>query len=329
MIFTTGVQHVNDPTVSDLRAAQSKFRDELWTGMLEAEYAGGDRVVFLFCGGTLECAFRLDLKTTQKRDAEKEWDSMLSAPPSTLLSIRLTVASLRLAKIALEYPAPVEILQVKPGRLEHTFEQWNRQSYPNLATLEWTEAQGLAMLWPGIPIPSAAFLVASTGTWEGGEAVRQIFSSPFGDCDASRHAFASDGGAWEEYSFQHMFVSLLDAILKRYKDLTGLALLNALDRNINRVAFEQKLDFSITLGVITDRMFFAGLDELIAACKMLLAVAFEHIGVVLGQKLSRSLVQDALASLDIHSMRLIEKYSIDAFLGSPRVVQAVEADANV
>jgi hypothetical protein len=115
----------------------------------------------------------------------------------------------------------------------------------------------------------------------------------------------------------------------RYKDLTGLALLNALNRNINRIAFENKWDFIITLGNISDRMLFRNFDDLLLACKVLLGVTCEHIGVVLGKKLARNVLNEAISSLDQPSIVLIEKYSIDAYLGAPRTNAAMKESIDV
>lgn len=328
MIFMTGAQQLPGLSASDFQNLRNKLRDELWSGMLQAELAAEERVLFLFSGGALKCAYRLASQTAQRGDMEVEWSSLSNSSPVNAVSLSLSPSTLRLVKVILEHPAPAEALQVEPDRLQHVFDQWLQQAHPNLAVLNWTAGEGIVMLWPGSPVHSTAALVASGGKWEDDEAVKQMLSPDLGKCEAHRHALVSDGGAWEEYGFQHMFVRLLEAILTRYKELTGLALLNALDRNINRVAMENKWDLSIILGTITDRMFFRDLDEALAACKRLLEVACEHVGVVLGQKLSRALLQDAIASLDVHSIRIVEKYSIDAFLGSPKTVLAAEEQIN-
>jgi len=323
MIFSTGVQQIHSPSASDLRTLGEQFHHELWTGLVEAEMSGV-RVVFLFADGIIKCSYHIDFHNVQKKDAEAEWASTMRSSPEKVAYIPLDPPALRLLKVYLEHPSPAEALLVEDGRLAHVFDQWLQQAHPNLGVTKWLDGQGLVMLWPGNSRPPCAVLVSARGSWQGADAFGQILSSGNGECDAFRHAFVSDGNAWDEYSFQHMFVLLLDALLKRYKDLTGLALLNALDRNINRIALEHKWDFNITLGVISDRMLFASLDETLSVCKTLLSVACEHIGVVLGQKLLRSLIEDAIISLDHHSIQLIEKYSVDALLGAPRVALAGE-----
>lgn len=329
MIFTTGAQQVHSPSASDLQTLRMKFQDEPWTGMAEAGFPSGERIVFLFSGGMIKCSYRTNNNITQKRDAELEWGSLLRSLPSNLTFNTLGVSALRLARIVLEHPVPAETLLVQDGRLDHVLDQWHQQSHPNLAVLTWFDRQEIVMLWPGKTVPPATVLLSARGASEESGNAGAILSPRMGECDAVRHEFVSDGGAWEEYGFQFISVRLLGALLARYKELTGLALLNALDRNINRIAFENRWDFSITLGVITDRMFFCNLDETIEVCKTLLQVACDHIAVVLGQKLSRSMVQDVIAALDVHSMRVIEKYSIDAFLGLPRNVLTSEERANV
>lgn len=328
MIFTTGIQPLSASTASDFQALRTKFQDGSWTGILEAVSSSGKSAVFFFCGGVLKCAYQVISTTAQKTEAETTWDSLTNPHPANVALMGLSAAALRLVKIMMEHPAPAETLVVKSSRLERIIDQWMKQPHPNLAFIKRAEKQGLAVLWPGLPVPPFALTVSADGVHEDANAFRQTFSLDMGDCDAARHAYVSDGGAWDEFGFQFMFVRLLEAILTRYKDLTGLALLNALDRNINRIAFENKWDISITLGVITDRIIFRDLDELLAACKALLSVACEHINVVLGQKLSQTLVRDAISSLDAHSMHIIEKYSIDAFLGVPRVITGARERAN-
>ena len=320
MIFTTGAQNIKSPSVPDLQSLRAKFGDDLWTGMLEAEFSTRERVAFLFSRGTPICVYRLDVTNIQKQDVKQEWNALIEQLPSELAFTTLNISALRLVRILLEHPAPVETQRVSSDRLDAIFDQWHQSPNPNLAVMRWVDSHGFSMLWPGVTVPPTSVLVSSGGASDDSDAVRSILSSELGECDLDRHEFASDGGAWDEYGFQYVFVRLLGAILERYKELTGLALLNALDRNINRVAHENKWDFSITLGAITDHLFFCDLDETIGVCKTLLQVACDHIGVILGQKLSRSMVQDAIASLDMHSIRIIEKYSIDAFLGSPRTV---------
>lgn len=320
MIFPPGAQKMKSPSAPDLQNLRTKFSDELWTGVLEVEYSTHEKVVFLFSRGMLICVYRLGLNNFQKLDTEHEWDSLLGLTAPSLAFTSLNVSALRLARIILEHPHPAETQKVPPGLLDTIFDQWRRHAHPNLAAITWLNGRGYALLWPGMTVPSASALISSGGALEESEAMRAILSHEMGECDAARHEFVSDGGAWDEYGFQFIFVRLLGAILARYKELTGLALLNALDRNINRIAFENKWDFSITLGDITDRMFFCDLDETIGACKTLLQVACDHISVVLGQKLSRSMVREAIASLDAHSIRIIEKFSIDAFLGLPRTI---------
>lgn len=329
MLFTTGTQKMKSPSVPDLQSLRAKFGGELWTGVLESEYPTRERLIFLFSRGMLICVYRLGVTNFQKQDVEREWNSLIDLLPSDLAYTTLSISALRLVRIILEHPVPTETQRVPSGRLDTIFDQWHRHSHPNLAVMKWVDNHGFVMLWPGVTVPPTSFLVSPGGASDDSEAVRAILSSEVGECDLARHEFASDGSAWEEYGFQYIFVRLLGAILAHYKELTGLALLNALDRNINRIAFENKWDFSITLGAITDRMFFCDLDETIGVCKTLLQVACDHISVVLGQKISRSMLQDSIASLDKHSIRIIEKYSIDAFLGLPRTVLSAGERANV
>lgn len=329
MIFSTGAQKIGSASAPSLQTLRQKFADELWTGVLEAEYPTRERVIFLFSRGMSTCAYRLGLNNFQKRTVEQEWGALIELVPSSLFYTTLNISALRIIRIILEHPVPAETQRVPPGLLDAIFDQWHQQSHPNLAAVTWVNGQGFVVLWPGVTVPPTSALVSSNGVSEDAEAARAILSSEMGECDLARHEFVSDGGAWEEYGFQYIFVRLLGAILARYKELTGLALLNALDRNINRITFENKWDFNITLGVITDRMFFCSLDKTIKVCKTLLQVACDHIAVVLGQKLSRSMVQDALASLDVHSIRIVEKYSIDAFLGSPRAIQTTGEHTDV
>lgn len=327
MIYLTGGQKLQSPSVPDLQNLRAKFSDELWTGVLEAEYPTQEKVVFLFSRGMLICVYRLG-NNFQKLDKEQEWNALLDLSIPSLAFTALNISGLRLVRIILEHPLPSETRRVSPGLLDTILDQWHRYAYPNLASITWVNGQGFAVLWPDVAAPSASAVITTSGTYEASEAVRVFLSHEMGECDAARHEFVSDGSAWEEYGFQFICVRLLGAILARYKELTGLALLNALDRNINRIAFENKWDFSITLGDITDRMFFCDLDDTIGACKTLLQVACDHISVVLGQKLSRSMVHEAIASLDAHSIRVVEKYSIDAFLGSPRTIISSEERAS-
>ena len=318
MIFTAGAQKMQNPSAPEMQALREKFRNEPWTGALEAEFPTGERVVFLLTEGTMKCCYHLSLNVPQKRDLEEAWSRLLQSPPAVFSFIALEVRSLQLVRILLEHPIPAETLTVDGDRLGRIVEEWTRLSHPSLAVMKWTGGQGLLALWPDPAQALDGVLVSPAGTWQGGDAVTRILSAGLKECEVSRHAFVSDGSAWEGFAFQRVFVRLMEALLVRYKELTGLALLNALDRNINRVAFEHKWKFSITLGSVSDQMLFAELDETLSACKVLLEVACGHIGVVLGQKLLRSLIQDAIALLDPHSIHMIEKYSIDAFLGLPR-----------
>lgn len=320
MIFSTGAQHWKTPPARDLQALQNRLREERWTGLAEASSKNGKKITFLICGGEAIYAYPRAANMNAENSVNA-WESLADSQAASFACRELSVPALRLCRIVLEHPAPAETLRVAPGRLEGLLDGWLSLAQPNLIALQWTEGEALIMLWTESPRP-VHFAASSSVNEDDFEAFQKIFASK--ECELSRHTFVSDGGAWEEYCFQRMFVSLLEAILARYKELTGLALLNALDRNINRVALEQKLDFSIALGLAADNMLFPNLDRLLPVCKMILEVACEHVGVVLGQNLLRSLVHSAISSLDPHSQRLIEKFSIDAFLGAPRTVLAGE-----
>lgn len=320
MIFSTGAQHWKTPPARDLQALQNRLREERWTGLAEASPKNGEKVTFLICGGEAIYAYPRAVNMNAENSVNA-WESLADSQPAFFAYKELSVPALRLCRIVLEHPAPTEALRVAPGRLEGLLGRWLALPQPSLIAIQWTEGEALMMLWPDVQQP-VHFAASSSVNEDDFEAFQKILALE--ECEFSRHAFVSDGGAWEEYCFQRMFVSLLDAILTRYKELTGLALLNALDRNINRVALEQKLDFSVALGLAADNMLFPDLDRLLSVCKMILEVACEHVGVVLGQNLLRSLVHSAISSLDPHSQRLIEKFSIDAFLGSPRTVLAGE-----
>ncbi|MEW5940963.1 MAG: hypothetical protein AB1750_14945 [Chloroflexota bacterium] len=274
---------------------------------MQVEFVSGDWQTVLVAGGALKCAYRSASGQVHKASVGEE-GKFPSQPIKQVSFFSMPVASLRLLKIYFEHSSPAETLKIQAERLPTLIAQWARNSSPNLAVLRWSEADGLFIIFAGNASPVESAFFSKEGQSFGADALAKFHAWKEATLDATRYAYAEEIQTWAEYSAHVAFVALLEQILLHYKELTGLALLNALGRNINRVAMEHKCDVSVVLGKITDQALFSNLEDALWAYNAILSVAFDHVAIVLGQKLMQQTVHDSLGGLDPRLSRMARKF---------------------
>ena len=322
MMLRKGAQAHPIEFTSDLRELLDKYCRERWSGAVQVEFASGDWQVILVAGEMLKCAYRSVSDRIQKVNAGEE----RILPTQTIkhvVSYSMPASSLRLMKIQLEQPAPDETLTVQTERLSILATQWTKEATPNLGVLRWPEADGFFIVASGRIFTDETAFFSQSGQAFGSEAVvkQQAWNEP--TLNISRFIYTEEIQAWVEFSVHAAFVTLLEQVLLHYKDLTGLALLNALGRNINRVAMEHKCVISVTLGKLSDQTIFPNLDEAIRAYNAILAVSFEHIAIVLGPKLMRQAIHDSIGALEPRLAKIVTKFTAveDFIMSEPGRIQ--------
>jgi len=297
-------------SVSGLRDLLKGHQANQWTGFVEVSPSSGSQFWIILSGGTVICAYSFSMEQAEKIEPSMVDRALSRALEYEVASVALTPSALRMVKILAEQRVPARTVQVKTGQLGPLLSQWGRQSHPSLVVCHWPTAHYLAVLPPR---PGSL-----------GEAVFLSQADPLADQDARSHALAwkdptvdglcynysNETPAWEEYNLHLAFTEILESIMERYKELTGLALLNALGRNVNRVALEHKFEIDVTLGKISDQAVFFGVSEAVLAYQTLNAIALDHIGIVLGRKLLQSTLREATASLDANLVHLAQKYNL-------------------
>ena len=307
MLFRTS-QMCSTISAVEFSELLKKNQQELWSGMAQVEWATNEQRLLLIVRGELMGVYKNVASGYQKVDTIDELALLSKADLMQVATLPLSIASLRLCKLYFENLAPAETISIQMERLPVLMNQWGKLPVPNLIVLRWKEAEGLLLFYANDPSPEHAFLLSKAGPLHGADAIAK--ARTWGEPTASilKYPYADNALAWEEFNLYLAFNAFLSGMLSHYKELTGLALLNALGRNINRVAMEEKCDLSLTLGNLTDNSMFANSRETIDTYNTILAVVFEHVAIVLGQKLMQHTAQETIASMKPLYAKLMWKF---------------------
>jgi hypothetical protein len=286
-----------------------EYEKDSASGLIQASSSGDTRVALIIFKGRISSAYFISTDSHEHITVGRAVEIISGFGAGTLTSARLPALALRAAKIQSEQPQPAETLKVTTERLHILLDQWKQLPHFSLAALTWPTAEGLILL-PGYGITPRQGLFMSDGVHESTEAISRMNSWFEETLDAARYPYSSEVPAWEEYITHRSFVAILEAVLNRYKELTGLALLNALGRAINRIANENRWDVSIVVDRVNDQEIFPGIADMVGAYRILLAVTYNHVASVLGEKLLQTVHREALADVDALTSRTVLKYAL-------------------
>lgn len=286
-----------------------EYEKDSASGLIQASSATDTRVALIIFKGRVVSAYSISTDSHERISAGRAVEIISGLGAGTITSARLPALALRAVKIQAEQSQPAETLKVTTERLHILLDQWKQLPHLSLAALTWPTAEGLILL-PGNGVTPRQGLFVSDGVHENTEVIARMSGWFEETLDAARYVYSSEIPAWEEYVIHTSFISILEAVLNRYKELTGLALLNALGRAINRIANENRWDVSIIVDRVNDQEIFPGIADMVGAYRILLAVTYNHVSSVLGEKLLQTVHREALADIDALASRTVLKYAL-------------------
>ncbi len=286
-----------------------EYEKDSASGLIQASSPADTHVALIIFKGRISNAYSISTDSHEHISAGQAVEIISGLGAGTITSARLPALALRAFKIQAEHARPAETLKVTTERLHILLDQWKQLPRLGLAALTWPTATGLILL-PGNGVTPRHGLFMSDGVHESAEAISRMNGWFEETLEAARYDYSSEIPAWEEYVIHTSFVSILEAVLNRYKELTGLALLNALGRAINRIANENRWDVSVIVDRVNDQEIFPGIADMVGAYRILMAVTYNHVSSVLGEKLLQTVHREALADVDALTSRTVLKYAL-------------------
>lgn len=273
----------------------SACESDALTGLVELTRAPDVQVVVLFVEGMILDAYRLEQEVSQKIEP-----TALSLPPGEVIvrTLSLPLEGVRMAKVLLEWHPPVESLTVQTSSIKDCLQSWSTQPATSVVHIAWADAEAMVIL-PGGVLPASAIFVEESQVLGDAAGLAAIYAHAEGACRLARYAAQRADLAEQEQvaRLRTAFGLLVDPVIVRYAELLGQNMTNALLLDLNGAAAAYNWRIKFTTNGLMDTQTFSKTQEAVQAYATLLGKMLDHMTVVIGARLTSSLVAQAFSGL--------------------------------
>lgn len=273
----------------------SACESDALTGLVELVRAPEVQVVVLFVEGLVLDAYRIEQDASQKVEP-----TALNLPPGevTVRTLSLPLEGVRMAKVLLEWHPPVESLTVQTSSILGCLQNWSAQPTTSVVHIAWADAEAMVIL-PGGVLPASALFVEESRVLGDAAGLDAIYAHAEGACRLARYAAQRADIAEQEQitRLRTAFGLLVDPLIVRYAELLGQSMANALLLDLNGAAAAYNWRIKFTTNGLMDTQTFKIPQEAVQAYTTLWGKLLDHMTVVIGARLTSSLVAQAFGGL--------------------------------
>lgn len=292
-----------------LRTIEDGFRLNLQSGVIELLLKGKRQIFFLYADGIEIGAFHLDASTCvtiQSSDLERYW----SEDQIEMRSLQLPRQAVDSTRSMLEWYPPKQSLALQSSDLQTYIEELKQIKASVLLYIQWPSAEAILLLLNGSLLADECLLVFERDIEVGATALRQALNW-------TEAAAVLDYYESRPETLSHCLLILRRSvqdlgrgILGRYAQLVGRGLAGSMANEINRVMKLSAFQIQAIGEVITNAHVFPSLEQAAKAYSLLFGTIYAHAASVLGEGLTRSLINDTLKSLNPESQNAIREQNI-------------------
>jgi hypothetical protein len=284
-------------SAAQVQALIQMFRQDLMTGLIDINYLPDKQLIFLFTEGKIATTYLLT-SLDWKRLQPLEWNALVSNITGTVRTLQLPREGLRVSKILIESDTPIRTFTTQTSDLKKHVEEWTAYPHNGPIHLRWSQAEAV-MLFPGYnPAAQPALFVNNEQAICGTDAFRNILNWHETQCEASVYSGDQASEAFEEYLLQRTFTGTVQKVIRRYNELAGRSLVNALGQEITTAARGQGWHIQSSDGTVTDAEIFSSIQNQASAYRMIAGLCLSRIEDVMGSKITTSIVQETLSQMD-------------------------------
>jgi hypothetical protein len=301
-------------TTREFNLSPSQFRSLIHgftlirqSGLIQFTPPSNEQLVLLFVDGVAKNAYVVTPKARRKIQPF-EWSSFVGKSEGTVRILTLPSEGMRIGKMFMECQQCRESFQLQTADLERRFNGWSASPKTIAVHMRWPEAEA-AVVFPGkdAPVHTALFIKKGT-TFTDATALSTIHSWEEKTCTVSYYTEQGELEAWQEYRLHLLFVQTLELILTRYNDLAGRSLVSALDNEINAEVYKNGWKINYAGNGVHDHQIFSSPEEATGAYRRLYNLCLAHIEVVIGEKLTLSIVQEIHERMDKDRLEILRMY---------------------
>jgi hypothetical protein len=302
--FPSSRQAVSSGTLSALIQLQ---RQDLLTGLIDVAYAGGSQTLLFFNVGTPFAMFFRNEESWRKVPSS-QWTEHYARPAGEAAIVPLSGDTLRLSLLALEAgTVQTEAIQLRPSRLIDHLEELRARNAVDLLWVKNGALQGL-LLTPGWDVPLRdACIFTARGVQTAADAIARLSEMDDQLLQISQFEYPQLPGFLNEYALRVAFLSLIGPSFRRFEQLAGNTLTEALGQEINRYALHQGWKIQVYGDQVQHRQFFEGVSEATTVYRGLFRAIRNYTQRVVGATLSASVVSEGIKSLPAAYREIFER----------------------
>lgn len=126
--------------------------------------------------------------------------------------------------------------------------------------------------------------------------------------DVSVYSGEQTSEAFQENLLVRTFTGVLQKVIRRYNELAGRSLVNALGQEITNAARGQGWHIQSAGETVMDSEIFSTIQDQASAYRMLAGLCMARIEDVLGPKITNTILRETLTQLDKTSLQILQTY---------------------
>jgi len=305
--FTFFQKEARPVTPGTLSALIQLQRQELLTGLMAIAYPGEEQALLLFnLGAPFSLYYLAD--GIWRKIPSTHWNDIFSLSDGEAVILPLSGNSLRLLLLALESSTqPREELSLRPAALVTYIETLKRQDGVSLLRVRDDDFQGIAV-FPGLKLPvQDVVLFSENGTQVDAAGLARLTSTGDRLIRVSKTDFDELPAMLQEYALRVVFLSLVQAALKRFDEMAGDTLTDSLGLELNQYASHQGWQIQFFGKHISHRQFFMELGEATTVYRSLYKLMRHFLQRVVGAPLASSVTSEGVGHLPSSYREIFER----------------------
>jgi hypothetical protein len=296
---------IQDEVIASHLLAAVEANEQAWlTGLVEISLTPAMRVVLLLVEGTALDTYLVTEMACEQISLARLAE-LLPAGSLMVRTLALPLEGVRMAQMLLEWHPPIETILTTTAAIPKYLDGWHTDPASYIVHIIWPDAEGL------VALPGGAVFVSGERVEVGDAGLAAIATHPASGCTLTRYAARTAASRREQTIPLHTaFVLLINSVLERYTELVGFKLADALAFDFNRKADRKGWHIKLTTNGVTDTHGFATPDAAASAYRSLIGNLIEHMTVVIGARLARAVILEAVSTLDFSAQQILQTYSM-------------------
>ncbi len=296
-------------SATKLHSLLSKYQQSRLTGILQINLDAENRLFFLFVQGNAINTYLLTPEAS-KKILVSEAGALVSKVKAQAIELNLPLEGIRISKLLLESPRGTEAFQLQTRDLIQRIDGWSSSPQSIAIHIRWANAEAV-MVFPGHDAPVHPTIFVKEGmTATELDALSAITSWNEPTCIISSLSQRDDTDAWREYQLHLTFTKTAELVITHYNELAGRSMVSVLNQDIYDETLKKGWRISCIGNGIIDHHIFPSPAQAAKAYRTLFSLILAHMQTVIGQRITASIVENAVAAMDKGSQEIIHSYHL-------------------